>query len=192
MSILRLFIGISLSPEVSSELSSLMDRMAAQLPFKRWTHPDDLHVTLHFLGDTPPERADAVRQAVEETAAETAPIRFKLTSPGTFGPPNSPRVLWCGVSEPDAPGALADLHGKLIPRLLAAGCEVEDRPFRAHVTMARQGGAGVTREDIDAAWQAASSPEAALSWKAGHLTLFHSRLGQRPSYERLQESEFKG
>jgi 2'-5' RNA ligase len=187
----RLFIGISLAPAVTGLLSALMDRMAADLPFRKWTHPSDLHVTLHFLGETPEERVGAIRDAMEESAAEAKPFSLALTAPGTFGPPNAPRILWSGLAEPAAPGALSVLHASLTPKLAAAGCSLEDRPFRAHVTLARQGGAGCRRDNIEAVWQTAKEAEGVsggeLTWTADQIALFHTHLGRRPSYERIFE-----
>jgi 2'-5' RNA ligase len=190
----RLFIGLSLSQSVTDRLSSIMERMAADLPFRRWTHPADLHVTLHFLGDIPVHLTDAIRVAVADTAAETTPIPLSLTGPGTFGPANAPRVLWCALSEQGTPGALAGLHAALAPRLAAAGCTLEERPFRAHITLARQGGAGCGRDAVAAAWQAAIDVTGpiSLAWNADNVTLFRSHLGRRPSYERLHEFPLTG
>jgi 2'-5' RNA ligase len=188
----RLFIGLSLSQVVTDRLAGIIEEMAARLPFRRWTHPADLHVTLHFLGDTPIQQADAIRDAIAATAAEAPPIPLALTGPGTFGPAGAPRVLWCGLAEQGAPGALAALHAALAPRLAVAGCALEARPFRAHITLARQGGAGCGRDDVTAAWQAAAPDLDALAWTADHVTLFRSHLGRRPSYERLHEFPLAG
>jgi 2'-5' RNA ligase len=187
---------LSLSQNVADRLSSIMERMADALPFRRWTHPMDLHVTLHFLGDTPAMLLDAVRDAVADTARETTAIPLAVSKPGTFGPNGVPRVLWCGVEEQGPPGALAALHAALAPRLAAAGCAIEERPFRAHITLARQGGAGCDREAIAAAWQAAAADAGtepySLAWNSDHVTLFRSHLGRRPSYERLLEFPLAG
>lgn len=189
----RLFIGIALTPPVSARVSAIMDRMAAQLPFRKWTHPADLHVTLHFLGDTPADRLDPIRHALESTAAETASIALKLTEPGTFGQPAAPRILWLGLNEPSAPGAMSKLHAALAHRLAAAGCALEDRPFRAHLTLARQGAPGCGREALQSAWSTAAAETAGmgpLEWTADRVTLFRSEIGRRPSYGRLFECGF--
>jgi 2'-5' RNA ligase len=186
---LRLFIGIALAPSITGRLRTVIGPLSARLPFRRWTHPDDLHVTLHFLGDTPEERTAAIRSTVRSACAAFAPIALALAEPGLFGPPSSPRVLWLGLAEPESPGALARLHEALAPGLKAAGCDLEDRPFRPHVTLARQGGAGCGREAVQAAWKAClgSAPADSLTWTADRVSLFRTRLGQRPSYERIAE-----
>lgn len=195
---LRLFVGIDLPERMIERLSAAFARMETALPFRKWTHPADLHVTLHFLGDTRADRLDAVRAALAQAAAATAPMQLTLTAPGTFGPPNAPRILWLGL-EGDV-GSLRHLHAALAPGLSAAGFALDARPFRPHLTLARHGGAGCGEAAIHAAWREAVAASAGengesgesepFAWTADRLTLFRSHLGRRPSYERLNERRF--
>jgi len=165
MNAYRLFIGLALPDKVSALLAARMESMAGRLPFSRWTHPADLHVTLLFLGETPVERLEEVRRIVRETAASAAPIALELAEPGTFGPPSAPRVLWCGVAERpgggtgDGPaqGALSALYADLCSRAAAAGFRTDPRPFRPHVTLARGGNAACSPAAVATAWREAVS-----------------------------------
>jgi 2'-5' RNA ligase len=187
----RLFIGLKLSEAAKEYVASLMDNLsAAGLSFRGWTHPSDLHVTLHFLGDTPASRVQEIGVLAAEVAAATAPFALALTGAGTFGPPSAPRVLWCGLAEPAAPGgALAALHAALGARLAASGFATEARPFRAHVTLARGGAAGFSAAALAAALAACS--QALPEWTAYSCTLFRTHLGRKPSYEPIGEYAFK-
>lgn len=193
---IRLFVGIPCPSAARGAISALMDRMAGSLKFRKWTHPADLHVTLHFLGDTPPQRLGAIQQALEETAAQFAPLELSFTEPGIFGPSDAPRILWLGLKEHGAPGRLKQLHLALRPGLVAAGCRLDEKPFRAHMTLARQGDGSCTPENIRAAWEAARKAQfhaAELGpWTASGITLFRSHLGRRPSYEALRHFLFRG
>lgn len=171
-----------------------MAAMSKTVPFRRWTHPDDLHVTLHFIGETPAARVAALAAAAAEAASAAVPIALALTEPGTFGAPAAPRVLWCGLAEPAAAppqqSALAALHAALGARLAASGFQTEARPFRAHATLARgwigaAGAGGDPAAAIAAAWRAApcESPQGGMAWTADAVTLYRSHLGRRPSYE---------
>lgn len=190
----RLFLGCKLPEAATGYLAQKMTALSAALKFRSWTHPADLHVTLHFLGDTPVSRLPELEAAAAAAADATAPFALALTEPGTFGPPAAPRVLWCGLAEPAAPGgALAALHAALGARLSASGFATEARPFRAHVTLARGGAAGCSPAAIAAAWRGASqaaTPQGA--WTAAGCTLFRSHLGRRPSYEPIAEFPFGG
>lgn len=180
MTVYRLFIGLALPDGVSARLAARMERLAGRLPFARWTHPADLHVTLLFLGETPVERLEEVRRMVRETAAGAAPITLELREPGTFGPPAAPRVLWCGVAERSgtapagsalsvgeadrqAKGALSALHAALCARAEAAGFPRDPRPFRPHVTLARGGNAVCRPAAVAAAWREALAAEGGAS-----------------------------
>lgn len=189
----RLFLGLQVSAAAKSYLSCKIASMSRDLPFRNWTHADDLHVTLHFIGATPASRLEALRAAAADAASVAAPFKLALENAGTFGSPSAPRVLWCGLAEPDAaPGALAELHAALGARLAASGFATEARPFRAHATLARgwsgaAGAAGDPAAAIAAAWQAApcDAPHLATAWTADAVTLFRTHLGQRPSYEAM-------
>lgn len=186
----RLFLGLRLSEPAKAHLSCKMASMAQSLSFRGWTHPEDLHVTLHFIGETPASRVEALIAAAAEAASRAAPFPLALTGPGTFGAPASPRVLWCGLAEPasrETP-ALAALHAALGERLNASGFATEARPYRAHATLAR-GWTGAAAADgaaaiIAAAWQAAPC-DATEAWTAESVTLFRTHLGRRPSYEAM-------
>ncbi|WP_158602271.1 RNA 2',3'-cyclic phosphodiesterase [Cohnella endophytica] len=186
----RLFLGLRLPQGPSEALTNKMAGLTESgIVFRRWTHPADLHVTLHFLGDTPESSVAAIDALTAETAAATAPFALTLTEAGTFGPPSAPRVLWCGLAESaGAPqeGALAALHAALGAHLAASGFATEARPFRAHVTLARGGAAGSDPAALMAAWRAVAdaAPES-LSWTADDVTLYKTHLGRQPSYEAI-------
>lgn len=97
--------------------------------------PENLHLTLKFLGDTPTARVPDVRAAMEEATAGEAPITLTFEGVGSFGPRDAPRVVWVGVEGGDA---LARVAKRLDDALAARGVsEKERRPFRAHLTLAR-------------------------------------------------------
>lgn len=174
------------------------------MTFRSWVHPADLHVTLHFLGDTPSSQVENISAAACVAASEFTPFALALTEPGTFGPRSAPRVLWCGLAEPAEPGgSLAALHAALGARLSASGFATEARPFRAHVTLARGGAAGFSPAALKTAWREAPcampsakamQPDAAppAIWTADRVTLFRTHLGRRPSYESIGEYPFAG
>jgi 2'-5' RNA ligase len=96
--------------------------------------PENLHVTLRFLGAVGPELVDEVASAVGAAAASTGPIVTRLDGLGAFPAPGRARVLWAGLD--DRAGRMAALalalDGALAPRF-----RPEARPFRPHLTVAR-------------------------------------------------------
>jgi len=105
-----------------------------RLPGGRWDPPEKWHVTLKFLGRTPPRLVGRVEEASRETAASVSPFEVRLTHLGVFPSPRRARVLWVGLDDP-AEG-LARLAAGLDERL-AAEFEPEERAFTPHLTVAR-------------------------------------------------------
>ena len=96
----------------------------------RASAPEDLHITLAFLGAVSPERLDCVVCAAERVRGE--PFTLEVDRVG-FWP--RPRILWCGPTE--HPPALLGLVASLQWGLKDCGFAPERRPFQAHVTLAR-------------------------------------------------------
>ncbi|MDQ3729919.1 MAG: RNA 2',3'-cyclic phosphodiesterase [Actinomycetota bacterium] len=102
--------------------------------------PESLHMTLCFLGRTESSRVREAAACVQ--GLEPTPIRIRLVSTPVGKPSHAPRV-W--ALEAEAPAA-AEVQAKLSAALSGAGLyEPEDRPFWAHLTLARtrtKGGRG--------------------------------------------------
>lgn len=95
--------------------------------------PDDLHLTLHFLG---PRALDPVVRALATVHA--APFELRLGAPGHFAGRGGD-ILWAGV---DGGEPLRALHLAVAGALVAVGFQPEARPWTPHVTLARTRGAG--------------------------------------------------
>lgn len=103
---IRLFIALPLPPSLQRMLSDWSEELRLKLPFRKWVHSSDLHITLQFLGSTPSQQIDAIKSALRSGIA-TSPESFelKLERLRLFGRPDNPSVLWVGVS-----GELGPLH----------------------------------------------------------------------------------
>ena len=136
---LRLFVAISASEEAQAELRRAADAMRPFAPSDtRWVDPSGAHLTLRFIGATPPDAADAVGEAVAQAASNAAPFALTLAGAGVFPERGAPRVLWVGVAgELDA---LASLQRKVADALNAMDVPQEPQPaFRPHFTVGRIG-----------------------------------------------------
>ncbi|MFC3798515.1 RNA 2',3'-cyclic phosphodiesterase [Cohnella sp. GCM10012308] len=205
----RLFLGIVLPQPIESALGSISQGMKSALSYRKWTHPADYHITLHYLGNTPQDKLPDIRIAAIEAVGQTEPPRLALSAPGTFGPPSAPRVLWCGIEQSNEDNAVAgsqeadpavsplqELHRLLGERLRERiGYEPEARPYHPHITLARScEGERCAKESIQEIWQASASREEGLHavWPGDAVTIFRSHLGRSPSYERLDTIPFPG
>ena len=144
----RLFVGIWPPPEVAAVLSDL-ERPA--LEAVRWVPPEQLHVTVAFLGDVALSRLDDVQAALGAAMARAA------APPEAHLGPSSRRVgrsvLWVPVAGlDDLAGSVRRSLGTLLP---GAGL---DAPFEGHLTLARARGrrtipAALAGAPIEASWR---------------------------------------
>src|SRR5688572_11375760 len=125
----RLFIALTLPPPVRDALHAL----AEPLPGVKWTPPDQLHVTLRFLGDVATE---VIGPMIERLAdVRVAPFILPVEGLGTFPPNRPPRILWIGVGSGHP--RLFQLRQRVDDTLIASGLPLDVRTFHPHVTLAR-------------------------------------------------------
>jgi 2'-5' RNA ligase len=124
----RLFVAIDPPTEIREQLAGI----CWGLPETKWIAPEQLHLTLCFLGEVSSDAFLDIQEALSEI--KSAPFALRLQGVGFFPPRGQPRVLWAGIetSEP-----LAVLQRKMITRLFALGFEPENRKFAPHITLAR-------------------------------------------------------
>jgi len=173
---MRVFAAIPLPKPIAKELERWAITHRANLPFRKWTHPNDYHITLQFLGDTPMERIESLNAALSRIQAE--PMSFSLSGAGTFGAPKAPRVLWAAVSG-DMMG-LNSLHDAIIEATRTLGYVPEDRPYAPHITIARgfADGGNLSTEVI-------TSAPAGAEWKADRFVLMRTHMNHSPMYEEI-------
>ncbi len=133
---LRLFLALEPSDTVREWLASLQRRIRRDHPdsLYRWVAPQNLHVTLHFLGDTLAERVPVLSAAMKKSSGGVQPFRITAEGLGFFPNERRPRVLWCGIAE----GArqIAGLYRTLGEALSHADFTLDRRPFHPHFTLA--------------------------------------------------------
>jgi 2'-5' RNA ligase len=125
---MRLFIALKLPEDVRRRLTVLCNG----LPGAKWVAPDNLHLTLRFLGEL--DRGQAADLDGALSALRVPGFHFELTGVGHYGSGRNVRVLWAGV----APNpAVLRLHHKIETAVMAIGLASDKHKFRPHVTLAR-------------------------------------------------------
>jgi len=124
----RLFVAIDFPEAVRQQLALL----CFGLPDARWVPPEQLHLTVRFIGEVEGSVLLDVRDALDDVRA--APFDMRLKGMGHFPPRGRPTVLWAGV---DGGAGLVALHGKVDAAVGRAGLPPEGRNFAPHVTLAR-------------------------------------------------------
>ncbi len=122
----RHFVAIDLPEELRQALQTWPPAGVSGI---RCTRPEQMHLTLHFLGES--EREPVV-DALSRVVAESFPLQ--LQGVGKFGAANRGVILWAGI-EPQP--ALTNLHAVLADALSSTGYQPEARPYHPHITLAR-------------------------------------------------------
>jgi 2'-5' RNA ligase len=182
----RLFVALEPPEPVRRRLAALaveLRRAAGRAADEiRWVPPENVHLTLQFLGAVPEERLADVEAAVRAAAAQARPLSLEVSGAGGFPNARRPRVVWAGIAGDVA--ALGALVADLGRRLAPLGFPPEDRPFSAHLTLgrAREGrGAPGIAGALASARDSGSAP-----WRATDVVLFESHLSPKgPRYEVL-------
>ena len=133
---MRLFLAINLPPDVRAALHAATGPLRAAAPAVKWVGPEQLHLTLKFLGEQADDTAARVRETLPAVTARHAGVPLALGGVGAFPNFRRARVVWMGV-EPTP--RLELLHHEVETACAALGFEVEGRAFRPHVTLARIG-----------------------------------------------------
>jgi len=126
----RLFFALWPDAGVRGRLGGVMRGMPRH--GGRLLHPEDLHLTLVFLGRVEPEKAGCIERAAR--AVSCPPFELVVDRVEYW---RRPRILWCGPSS--MPAELSGLVGDLTTHLKSCGFEAERRPYCPHITLARKG-----------------------------------------------------
>lgn len=181
---MRLFVGIEVDAAVRRETARAIAALRPQLESLdlRWVAVENLHLTVRFIGHVTPERSPPLIAALGQPVT-TASFDVTFSGGGRFPARGGPRVLWIGLTR-----GLADLtalHEEFNRRVEPFGYRPEERPFSAHLTLARvkdASGRDGHRVD-DALARVVIGP---LAQRVDHVTVFESVLSSRgPRYQRL-------
>ena len=143
---MRLFLAIAIPDEIRSAFAALLKEFRALAPHLKWVHAENLHVTLKFLGETPPEKLAALRSAIAAIRSSD-PVRLEFRGLGFFPNEKRPRVFWAGMeASPNLKSLAADVD-QSAHRL---GFPLEDRPFTPHLTLARLSSPAIAPKLLDA------------------------------------------
>jgi 2'-5' RNA ligase len=133
----RLFIAIDLSHTLRESISNEIDRLIHLLGSTeiRWVQASNIHLTLKFLGETPEDKVNGIKNKLENAASQFPPFELQVGDFGCFPNLRKPRVIWIGVQENG--GILKQMYRVIETDLEMLGFRREGRPFNAHLTLGR-------------------------------------------------------
>lgn len=123
---IRLFAAVEIPQSIRLRLSLLQ----GGVPGAKWSPPENLHLTLRFIGDVDEATASDIDDVLSQLRSPSFEITLK--GAGEFGG-NDPHALWVGVAH--CPG-LSHLAAKIERALQRAGRPAETRKYAPHVTLA--------------------------------------------------------
>ncbi len=187
---MRLFAAVDLDDTARAAAAGSTDALATWLAKAdapspvRWVPPEQLHITLRFLGDVSARQAESVRHALS-VPWNTCAFNAGLAGVDLFPWSGAPRVIWLGMDE--GREQMAALKTELDHRLVPVGFEPETRPFRAHLTLGRVNRQVAVSGPELRAMLSEHRPETAR-WVVDRVTLYESRLSFRGATYHAVES----
>jgi len=125
---MRLFVGLALPQSLKDRLAPMM----AGLPGAHWVPPENLHMTLRFVGEVD-EREAALLDEILSTI-ERPSFELQVAGCGIFAQRRGPEAVWIGVASTPP---LVDLQAAVERAVVRAGFAPEEKRFRPHITLAR-------------------------------------------------------
>jgi 2'-5' RNA ligase len=124
-----------MSPAVRQAAAGLAEEFAAVASDVKWVEPENMHLTLKFLGDVENTEIHRVCQLAAEAVADEAPFRLQMYGAGAFPNVRRPRTIWIGAG--DGSDATARLAKNLDKAMKKLGYRPEGRVFAPHLTLGR-------------------------------------------------------
>lgn len=189
---IRAFIALKPPDSWGQQLGKLQRELKDQLRTKavRWSAPEQIHITLRFLGSIRESEAIEVAKRLRGVAEQNAAFRLRCEGLGCFPNARRPRVIWAGL-DGDL-DSISRLHDAVNEATSGFGEPPDERPFTPHLTLARvQNLERSNLERLESILVRGFETEEA--WEVTAVLLVRSHLSPQGSrYETLAEAILKG
>lgn len=185
---IRSFIAVELDSQIRDQLARIQLQLKKSGADVKWVSPDNIHLTLKFLGHAPAETLHKAGGILQENFKNVHAFEITIDRLGVFPRIERPRVIWVGIRR--NADKLREIAGTIDEKLLPLGFEKEEREFSAHMTLGR----------VRSSYQVSKLSRAVqeytmkdvLPQTVKKITLFQSTLTpQGPVYTALQEIPFQ-
>lgn len=130
---MRLFVALEIPSTVRESFAEFLKSLRDISSRPRWVRPENLHVTLKFIGELPLEKLGAVRDVLAAVRSEEA-VTIDFRGLGFFPDEKHPRIFWAGI---EASPNLKTLASDIDQATETVGIPREQRPFSPHLTLVR-------------------------------------------------------
>lgn len=174
---MRLFLGLSIPSPIVAQLYRRLEEVKKVLSARTWVRPENVHITLVFLGEVQPETAEAIHSRLLEVARQTSSFSLHLKGWGAFPDMNKPNLLWAGVDGDR--DTLAQLVHTLHEHIHPVYPLRRDKRYLPHVTLTRRLQTGRPLPHLNEAY-----PLQTGKWTVDRMHLYLSHLSpQGARYE---------
>ncbi len=135
METIRVFIAVSFNQKLTRELRELQDQFKQLSLNASWVKPENIHLTLKFLGDVETNQVSKVFDPINKTALAFSSFNLRLSNLGIFPSWNRPQILSIGLDNKEE--ILKKLKKRLELELSNVGFPRDMKPFSPHLTLAR-------------------------------------------------------
>ena len=139
---IRTFIAVETDAAIRKAAKGLIDQLRQAGADVKWVDPENLHLTVKFLGDVDADKIAQVCEAVEKAVADLSPFPLELRGAGAFPNVRRPQTIWLGAGEGD--DRMAELAERIETALEPFRFRRETRLYRTHLTLGRLRREGAT------------------------------------------------
>lgn len=185
---MRTFAALDLDDDVRDAVADEIGHLRSHFPKIRWTRPENLHVTVQFLGEVRDGELADICAALDESATAIDAFSLECRGTGCFPDASRPRVLWagCGAGSTDA-----ERFAHVVATALASlGFDRDRRRYTPHVTMGRVKNPAHARGLAEIL---ADPQELLFGWTdVSDIVLYRSELGRGgPTYTPLHRAPLR-
>jgi 2'-5' RNA ligase len=131
--VIRAFVAVKFDPPLIRRVCEVAAELNPRLPAVRWVPPENLHLTLKFLGGVDEERIETVAKRLAEALRDFPRFSIHAKGLGVFPDLRRARVLWVGLHG----DSLQALASQIETALELSGFAREKRAFAPHLTIGR-------------------------------------------------------
>ena len=132
----RLFMALNLSAKIKEKLTAFLEDLARYNRGVKWVNPEGLHLTLHFLGYLDEKKTEEVKGMMQSLSGKFGQMNFSLKRLDAFPNLIRPRIIFLEAKQ-TGDQSVFDLQELLGLELIKLKIDIDDRPWRSHLTLGR-------------------------------------------------------
>jgi 2'-5' RNA ligase len=179
----RAFIAVEINSPVRKQASEVIQRLSSTDSEINWVEPEDMHLTLKFLGDVSLTETSRICQAVAQAAETIDPFELEMATVGAFPNIDRPRTIWLGTDE--GTNEMVALQEAVDQSMKELGFRLENRRYQPHLTLGRVKSLGSDSKELAKLLERESDFGAGRT-NVTRVTVFSSELTRSgPIYAKL-------